>query len=864
MLFRFTTPKPISQALQTNFYLFIVLMFCMAACINNSSTEDLETDDVDKAMHQEFLMTRDLTLNAIPKERLLVAMDYLRNARTYSPSNLTWTERGPNNIGGRTRAIMIDKRDASGNTVFAASVSGGIFKTTNFTSAPPTWTVVDDQMSNLAVTVLLQDRNNPNIMYAGTGEGWFNIDAVRGGGIFKSTNGGTTWAQIPSTSGFEFVQDMVQDNNGNLYVSLRNQSSSNRGVMRSIDGGTTWTQVLGLPLAGFNTGRAADLEVATNGDVYATLGIFTRTEVWKSSFATNGANTGALGTWMKITPTTTNPNVIWQRAELAVAPSNSQRVYLLVQDSATQQVQSFYRSFDGGTTWDSLGAPSALNNGGASQTWYNLIMAVDSTNADVIIVGGLNLTRSTDAGSSWTTISSGGSVHVDQHALVFFNSQRLLIGNDGGIYYSADVNNTTPTYANKNNGYNVTQFYGCDYHPTDANYFLAGAQDNNTQKFTQAGMNTTNAVVGGDGGFPHIRHTDGVIQIAATTGNNYYRSQNSGATFASLGAGVNNNRGQFINPTDFDDNLNALFCGDDAGQYYCIIGLDVGGTPTGSIKSVPAMASREVTAVKVDPVESNTIWIGASLGGQVPQVLKISTATATPTVSVNSTIPVAANAYISSIDVDPANNSNILVTLSNYGIVSVWYSNNGGFSWTNIEGNLPDMPVRWGLFAPSTAILSGSTGGGILLGTELGVWTTSQINGATTAWIANNSGFPNVRTDMLKYRPGNAMVVAATHGRGLFTTILPGVTTGLPNNTITKDFIKYISASSSQLQIVKGSLLTQKMQVQIFDVNGKMVYGSQHPYQNLSIPISSWPKGSYSVRINGNNKEYFVRQFLKN
>ena len=119
-------------------------------------------------------------------------MKFMVNARTTQITDLTWTERGPNNIGGRSRAILIDKRDPTGNTVFAASVSGGIFKTTNFTSASANWTVVDDHMANLAVTVLIQDPSNFNTMYAGTGEGWFNVDAVRGAGIFKSTDGGIT------------------------------------------------------------------------------------------------------------------------------------------------------------------------------------------------------------------------------------------------------------------------------------------------------------------------------------------------------------------------------------------------------------------------------------------------------------------------------------------------------------------------------------------------------------------------------------------------------------------------------------------------------------------------------------------------
>ncbi|HZJ59542.1 MAG TPA: T9SS type A sorting domain-containing protein [Chitinophagaceae bacterium] len=844
------------------------------SCKDHSEEEDeekLEMDGMQKAMRQEFLMTRDPALNFVPKERLLATMRFMSTARTTQIADLAWIERGPNNIGGRSRAIFIDKRDPTGNTVFAASVSGGIFKSTNFTSPSANWTVVDDHMANLAVTVLVQDRNNFNIMYAGTGEGWFNVDAVRGAGIFKSIDGGITWNQLPSTAQFEYVQDIVIDNNGNVYASLRSLTSNNRGVVRSVNEGASWSQVLGTPLTdlAYTTSRGADLEVASNGDLYATLGIFSRTMVLKSAFATNGANTGAAGTWTDITPTHSNTTF---RGEITVAPSNPQRLYLMMQDSATDKVLNFYTSSNGGTSWTSTSVASgsplddALNNGSSSQTWYDLISAVDSANANVIVVGGIELAKSTDGGSTWTAVSTAGSVHVDQHALVFLNSSNLLVGNDGGIYHTSNFANANPTFSQKNNGFSATQFYGCDFHPTDGNYFLAGAQDNNTQKFTSPGINSTTPVIGGDGAIPHISQTNGQLQIAASTTNTYYRSTDGGNTFNSLGGSINNGRGQFINPSDLDDNQKVLYAGDDIGKYYCITGLD--GTPAASVKTITDMAGRGLTAVKVDPVAANTIWVGASSVDGSPSLLpplliKITNASsAAPAVLFTTTIPATNGSYISSIDVDRFNPNNVLVTFSNFGVTSVWESTDGGATFTSIEGNLPDMPVFCGIFAPPGAQLSGTTGGGIILGTDLGIWTASSVSGFTQ-WISNNNGLANVPVYMVKYRSANTSLVAATHGRGLFTTTLAGIDTGGSNNVTSKDFIKYISADAAQLLVVKGDLNTLNMQVQIFDASGKLMYNKEHPYQNLSIPISTLSKGSYVMRIQGNNKENFVQQFVK-
>lgn len=839
--------------------IFISIWSCSGKTDSRGEDRRFETDGMELAMRQEFLMTRDPALGTVPKERLEPAREKLRAiAQTSRMQALGWQERGPNNIGGRTRAIIVDSRDASGNTVLAASVSGGIFRTTNFTDPLPAWRPVNDKLINLAVTAMKQDRTNPNIMYAGTGEGWFNVDAVKGAGIFKSTDGGITWNLLSSTATFEYVQDVDVDLNGNVYASLRNLNTANRGVVRSIDGGNTWTQVLGAPLPGYLTGRAADLEVASNGDVYATLGIFSKTMVMRSLASVHRTNTGALGTWDEITPVYSKKT---QRAEVAIAPSNPNRVYLLMQDSTTSEVDFVFRSNNAGITWDSLPAPAVLNNGENSQTWYNLIAAVDPSNPDVIVVGGLHLAKSVDGGANWTTISSNSTVHVDQHELIYLTSSRLYVGNDGGVYYSDNMTATNPSFQNKNNSYNVTQFYAVDFHPTNSNYFLAGAQDNNTQRFTAPGVNTTNPVVGGDGGFPHIDQTDGVVQIASTTANNYFRSINNGQSFSYQSA-VSNSEGQFINPTDYDDEQNVLYCGHAKGKYYFISKMNA--TPEGTVVPLSNIGEREVTAVRVDYFGTNMVWLAASLGNSAPILIKLGDANTTnPKVLVSSTLSVGSNAYVSSIDVDPGDWRHVLVTLSNYGVTSVFESKDGGFNWASIEGNLPDMPVRWGMFVPNNASVNGTTGGGILLGTELGVWYTDQPNGSSTNWQPENTNLPNVRVDMLKFRPSDRLLLAATHGRGLFSTNLVAVNTGVASVPDTKEFIRYSSADAQGLLIKVGNLTTTKMQVRIYDLNGRLVSSSDTRYTDQRIDLRRLAKGSYVLKVYGNKGEQYTRQFVK-
>jgi hypothetical protein len=840
-----------------------------------------EQDNLQLAMEQEYRMAHDPATNTVPRERLLQA-EATRQAMISSSRNVsavTWTERGPSNVGGRVRSLVINRADATGNTVIAGGVSGGLWRTTNFKSAVPNWTPINNFMSNLNITSIIQDKTNNNVWYAGTGEGWFNSNAVRGAGIFKSTDGGNTWAQIPSTINFQYVQKIVQDNNNNLYAAIRNDDAVGlRGVQRSVDGGNTWTQVLALPLAGFSTGRAADLEVASNGDIYASLGIFSRGQIWKSTAATHGANTGAAGNWTNVTPTFSSTIF---RIELACAPSNAQRALAICHDSASDVVTAIYRTNDGGSNWTSIPVPNTSSNGSTQvftndQAWFNIAVAFDPNNADNIVMGGLDLVRSKDAGNSWTqvaawslfgtTFTAANNIHADHHIVVFDGSNNCIVGTDGGLYYSQNImNDPLPAFTEKNSNLNITQYYAADFHPTNANYFLAGAQDNGSHRLNAPGIATATSASGGDGGFCHIDQTDGQIQITSYVFNIFFFSTNGGTSFTRKQF---NTSGQFINPTDYDDNLNVMYSGDVANRYNYINNIESGNPSLFFAPMSATMGGRQATAFKVDPNASGVLWIGCTAGNGAPQVIRVSNAnSSTPTVQLNSVFSTMPNgSYVASIDVETGNSNHAVVTFSNYGVASVWETTNGGTTWTNIEGNLPDMPVRSALIIPNTVSLntSGSPAGGIMLATETGIWSSSTINGAATVWAPDNGGMGNVRVDMIKYRASDRTVLAATHGRGLYTTTLSLASpTGVSNNSNTKNFIKYISADRNNLLITTGNLNTQTIDIQLFDMSGRMVLSNRNSYRSTSINIAGLPPGSYMVRITGNKQERYTQQFAK-
>ena len=729
-------------------------------------------------MQREIEMIMDPVTKEVPIERLLAAKK-IASQRFSTPQRsgideIDWEERGPDNVGGRTRAILIDAADPSNNTVFAGGVAGGLWRTTNFQSSSPKWTKLDDFYENIAISSIVQDREDSSIIYFGTGECWGNIDGVRGLGIWKSTDGGRTFNQLASTNDriFYCVYDLEIDLQGALYA-----STVSGGVQRSEDGGASWTQVLGLNVEAGATNRAADLEVASNGDLYATLGVFSAGSVWKSS-TNKGEFVGKKGHWKDVTPEGGN----YWRMELATAPSMPRRVFVVAQEAENNGVGFVFRSDDAGDRWTALPVPTIYDFGRnpeftRGQAWYDLIAAVHPEHPDEVYLGGVDAVRSFDAGETWEQISNWHAllgpapgltraqyVHADHHEILFVPGtwgKEAIWGTDGGIFLAKNLQykDRKPTFTSKNTGYNVTQFYGVAVHPNQgSNYFLGGTQDNGTQQFKEAGMNSTVEATGGDGGFCHIDQSDPNVQVTSFTGNTFAFSLNGGKSFEFVASFPG---GSFINPSEYDNDARKIYSrfGDgamlrwndpaEAGLSFNLVrGLD------GSI-----------THIMADPHTDDRIWTG--LLGERTSIALIDDAGGDAPVVTNLKPPAEIFPFttISSIAVDENDPSHLLVTLSNYGIISVWEVRNADSSprWTAVEGNLPDMPVRWGMFVPGRSDQA-------LIATELGVWSTKSLNGDATNWNPTNRGLANTRVDMLQLRVSDGLIAAATHGRGLFTT----------------------------------------------------------------------------------------------
>ncbi len=771
--------------------LFILFFYFLLSCnqINSSTkTEYDKYDGPEMAAKQEIEKTKDPATGTVPRERLINAIQKTIDSKDDYQNligGLSWIERGPNgdlpgpfgnprppatNTSGRIRAMMVDSLDASKKTVWVGGVDGGLWRTSDITTSPTTWVLINDNLSNLAVSDITQDPRPgfQNIMYFCTGESYFNFDAVGGNGVFKSTDAGATWTYLPSTSAYTFCTRILCDYLGNIYLGTRGS-----GLLRSTaaSGGAVWTNITPSGLVA----DICDLEISSTsvaGRLHVVAGIFS-TQAYRY---TDIPVTVAAGTWTA--PAIAFPSFS-NRAEICVSGTT---LYSLVVDG-TNQVPTIYKSTNGGANWAATGGqPTAGWTNG--QGWYDLSCAIDPTSAGATcIVGGLDNWKTINGGTSWAQISGwatstpGLYVHADQHDIQWWdNGNKLMFGCDGGVHYST---NKGTSMTDKNLGLRIKQFYSVAIHPTTTNYFLAGAQDNGVHQFSNAGLSSTVEVTGGDGAFTAIDQDQPLFQFGSYVFNDYRRSTNGGATWSNV---TLSGSGQFINPFDYDNTANIMYCGDNPSNYRRWTDPQTGSTS--AVVNITSIVG-SVTAVSVSPYTANKVFFGTS-SGRVVQVDGANTiASGSAGTDRSAGLP---GGTVSCINFG-TDDLNLMCVESNYGINNVWVSTNGGASWTAIDGNLPDMPVRWCIFYPGNNTKA-------YIATETGVWETDLINGASTIWNANPT-FPTVRTDMIKYRASDRTIAAATHGRGLWTTTIPVVATpDLSFQNLTASANEYTSYTS--------------------------------------------------------------------
>ncbi|MBK9479019.1 MAG: PKD domain-containing protein [Bacteroidetes bacterium] len=794
----------------------------MTKLIRLVEEKEADATGTDSAMYQNYKMTSDPALGYPPYERMRTVRGLIDNNQSSGNKaiqGMNWYERGSNSCSGRTRAIMWDPLDPTHKKVWAGGVNGGLWYTDDITLDPPSfgnqppslqWNNVTDIWSNLAINCIAFDNVSgpPNAKYyVGTGEGFIATTqtptgtiAPIGGGIWESSDG-VNWNVIQNTVpggpntmfNFNYIQKISFLAGSNPNISDMYVGTFNNGILkRDISG--LWSKVLGQG-PGFiaQSNQVADLEpgYGITYKLYAAMGLSATDGIY-------GYNQ-SLNTWVNLCQGNGFPTN-FKRICLATDPLSPNSLYALVQTTAVQDIK-LYKSINEGGNWTNI--PFGAINPGTSQSGYCMSFGV-SPGGNVIYAGGVGQVISNDGGSTWVQLQTGNGFHVDQHDIQFQANEAILC-NDGGIYYSSDASMSSGgvSIIHKSEGYNVSQLYSCAIkNVANDTYYIFGAQDNGVQISDGSNTIISNTIrkIYGDGGFCFVDQDQPNIQIASHQGNIGFKySTSSGNNFApfNYSSSMNNyftNCG-FIVPCDYDSRENIFFqqhtetsaqgTTDDCGDLRLLKFSNVaGGGPNQSIGFnhrnkvdliIPSTFKLNMTAFKVLPINPqpnvSTVFFGTDNGKlyKVPNIPNNGQDLTINAVSLNS--PLAGqNVSVSSIEIG-TNEDQILVTFSNFGISSVWETKDGGLTWedkdapTQPNPSLPDMPIYWAIYNPNNT-------NEVLLATEAGIWSTDNINELPyPIWGFNTaSNCPKTSFRMLKHRTADNLVVAASHGRGLWAS----------------------------------------------------------------------------------------------
>ena len=758
--------------------------------LKSEASEGTEEDPHARARYK-WLLLRDPATNEIPRDigtRELAFVKKLagKTMGRHLTADIDWIARGPCDIGGRTKALALDVTDE--NIILAGCVSSGMWKSTD---GGASWrkTTAPDQLHSVSCIAQNTAMGNENIWYYGTGEwsggmgGSASIPLMtgviyRGDGIFKSTDSGESWSLLPSTvsgtptatDSFDFVSKVVTFGEDRLYA------ATSTGLFKSTNGGDSWQHVIDFGADYPST----DIALTSDDTCYAAVA---------GDGPANGIYKSADGeTWDNITP------VDWpdttDRIVIAVSPSNENVIYFLVEVAYLKQQ---LRKYEVGVGWTDLSAN--LPFGGEMITYGGkmLILYVKPDDGNTLFVGTVGLYRSTDGGQSFEQIGAYHDFHVDQHSIAFYPSDPrvMIVGNDGGLFRTNDnvaEIDSTPygtqiDWESLNDGYVTTQFYAIalDHGTPGSETILGGTQDNSWLFTTTSDPEIpwTSIWKGAtDGGFSAISDSGDYYYTSQAATFHIWRHWYVGETHHFTEVTMSDTAGGslWLPPFILDPHdtkimylpwRTLMWRNSDLTEIPEIVPgvpTDVNWTQLDSVKDY------YISALGMSPAEPRRLYYASIHGdmfkmdnphqGQpVPQ--KLSTDIFPP------------DGYPHCVAVDPTDANEVMVVFPNYGVISIYASEDGGDTWTPVSGNLEENPdgsgsgpsVRW------VSILYVDDKPIYFAGTSVGLFSSTELDGMNTVWVQEGaSTIGNVVIDMIDVRQSDGFVVVGTHGNGVYST----------------------------------------------------------------------------------------------
>lgn len=839
-------------------------------------------------------------------------------------SGATWNERGPWNVGGRTRSFAADVKNEA--ILLAGTTSGGMWRSAD---SGKTWALTTNLAIQQGVSCLAQDKRmyngHSNVWYYGSGESYGQSAGATGSyylgnGIYRSTDNGQTWTSLKATatnnvlysSNWEGVWSIATDSSKPDSLSVVYASMINGFIARSVDSGSTWTNIFGSPTS---VGYFTNVIVTPHGVVYATISSDgSQKGIWRSVDGVHFHN---------ITP----PNfpITYNRIVMNFAPKNDSQLYFLANTPGYGRPDT---NFQGQVEWNSLWKYKYLSGDGdsAGGEWFDLSpnlphtgsmfdkyncqgsydMAVSflPTDTSVVFIGGTDIFRSTTGffddthtahiggygvGATLPNIKVYPGSHPDQHVLFFSQSNPLVMYNssDGGLFKTYNDTAANVQWKTFDSGYITTMFYTVtsNHAAPGSNILLAGAQDNDCLFDNGAALtNPWTKPIFGDGSFCYIADTGKTFYYEITTGKLFKVQMDTlNGTVAAFNRidPIGGKNYEWLNPYQPDPNNNhIMYFG---GGKYLWRNNDLSAIPLSNMwdsistnwvkwtDSVP-LNGQYITALAVSTVPANRVYYGTS----DQRIYKVDNANSGTPIPVDITQKTGVNVfpagYVSCIAVDADSAGRAIVVFCNYSVHNLFLTNNGGVSWSRIGGNLNGVnqpSLRW------AAIQHLSSGDTIYwVAASTGLYATNHLLGNSTVWVQQGTNtIGNAVCDMVDVREGDGLVAVATHARGVYTSNITSVNQ-IASVQPTSAFISagvHLSVFPNpftQHASISFTLPDERfVQMTIYDVQGRIVkqFAGSIMTQGLHIiPFQSGSEaaGIYYCRLQAGNDVQCIRMAL--
>ncbi|MCU0371687.1 MAG: T9SS type A sorting domain-containing protein [Ignavibacteria bacterium] len=796
----------------------------------------------------------------IPQDKFYKGFEYSRDKLADVFENDfadAWTSIGPNNIGGRSISLAVHPVDTS--IVFIGSASGGIWKSTSGGLGANAWTIINTGYPSLAVSSIVIDSVNPNIMFIGTGENYgyqysvnngVNVRVTRGMygiGILKTTNGGTTWTKS---------LDWSYSNQRGVWTICQNPKNSNilyastsEGVYKTYNAGASWVNVLNYQMVMDMLINHIDTNI-----VYASVGNLSN-NIPNANVGIYKSTNGGVN-WTKLTGGL--PSFWSGKATLQLYRGNPNYIYANIANDITTYV-GYYRSTDAGTTWTvgSISVPSS------NQGWYNQGHLVKSNDPNQILVGCLDVHKSTNGGtsfsikSSWSAWNTGATppgqpegpsnfVHADVHYYVENpkDPNKIYIAADGGLYRS---NNFGETFFSCNGGYVTSQFYaslGNSF--TDSIFCVGGLQDNRAAFYQ--GTTAWYKTFGGDGMCCQVNSQNPQICYTEYTYGAVSRSNNGGVSWSGLSIPGSGSSSNYCFAAPY------VVCPSNPSIMY-IAGTNFykstnGGTSFGT--TLNYFGGGKALSMATSWVGTDTIYVGTTPEGSTAAAIWRSLNGGTTWTNISgSAVP---NRYPTDLFANPFNAKEVYATFGGFGSAHVLKSTDAGTTWTNITGSLPDVPTQCVMIDPVYP-------NNIYVGNDLGVYASTNSG---TTWGEYRTGMPYSIVFDLAYVPVSRKIRALTHGSGIWERKLTSIPTAVQNESgeMPKEYYlnqNYPNPFNPVTRIDFGVSKQAFVSIIVYDMAGRrvsrLINGNYTPGNyHVMFDAGNLPSGIYAYTMTVNEK----------